>query len=188
LTYNLVGEDVLVTGAGSIGIMAALVAREVGARHVVLTDVNEDRLEIARGLGIATAYNTSRVRLKDLMPSLDMHEGFDVGLEMSGAPAAFREMIDCMNTGGRIAILGIAPDPFEIDWNSVVFKMLTLKGIYGREMFETWYKMAVLARDRIDLARIISHRFAADEFEQAFALMEGGRCGKVILDWDMIRR
>ena len=188
LTYNLVGEDVLVTGAGSIGIMAALVAREVGARHVVLTDVSDDRLEVARDLGIETTCNTAKVRLAEVMPTLDMHEGFDVGLEMSGAPAALREMIDCMNTGGRIAILGIAGEPFEIDWNKVVFKMLTLKGIYGREMFETWYKMTVLARDRIDLGRIITHRFPADQFDQAFHLMSGGRCGKVILDWDAVRR
>ncbi len=188
LTYNLVGEDVLVTGAGTIGIMAALVAHEVGARHVVLTDVNENRLEIARGLGIEHTCNTAKTRLKDLMPTLDMHEGFDVGLEMSGAPQALREMIDSMNTGGRVAILGIATEPFAIDWNKVVFKMLTLKGIYGREMFETWYKMAVLARDRIDLGRIISHRFPADAYREAFAMMEGGRCGKVILDWDQIRQ
>ena len=187
LTYNLVGEDVLVTGAGTIGIMAALVAKEVGARNVVLTDINNDRLEIARSMGVRQVHNTLETPLRELMPALDMHEGFDIGLEMSGAPAAFREMIDCMNTGGKIAILGIAADPFGIDWNKVVFKMLTLKGIYGREMFETWYKMAILARDHVDLKTIITHRFPADEFARGFEIMEGGRCGKVILDWDALR-
>jgi len=183
LTYNLVGEDVLVTGAGNIGIMAALVAQEVGARQVVLTDINQSRLDLASSLGVARVHNSLEGTLAELMPELNMQEGFDVGLEMSGAATAFNEMIDCMNTGGKIAILGIAAEPFAVDWNKVVFKMLTLKGIYGREMFETWYKMAILAQGRIDLNKIITHRFPVDQFQQGFDVMELGQCGKVMLDW-----
>lgn len=183
LTYGLVGEDVLVTGAGTIGIMAAMVAQEVGARQVVLTDINPTRLEIAKNLGIKLVYNTSERSLTEVMQELDIVEGFDVGLEMSGAPQAFRGMIDSMNTGGKIAVLGIAAEPFDIDWNKVVFKMLTLKGIYGREMFETWYKMAILAQTRIDLSKIITHRLSANEFQKGFDIMEQGQCGKVVLDW-----
>ncbi|MGI9291703.1 MAG: L-threonine 3-dehydrogenase [Gammaproteobacteria bacterium] len=186
LTYGLVGEDVLITGAGTIGIMAAMVAQAVGARQVVLTDINPTRLEIAKGLGIDLVYNTAEQSLSDVMQELDIVEGFDIGLEMSGAPPAFREMIECMNTGGKIAILGIASEPFDVDWNKVVFKMLTLKGIYGREMFETWYKMAILAQTRIDLARMITHRLPADEFQQGFEIMAQGQCGKVVLDWNEI--
>lgn len=183
LTYGLVGEDVLVTGAGTIGIMAAMVAQEVGARQVVLTDINSTRLEIAKKLGIKLVYNTSECSLNEVMQELNIVEGFDVGLEMSGAPQAFRGMIDSMNTGGKIAVLGIAAKPFDIDWNKVVFKMLTLKGIYGREMFETWYKMAILAQTRIDLSKIITHRLSANEFQKGFDIMEHGQCGKVVLDW-----
>ena len=183
LSFNLVGEDVLVTGAGTIGIMAALVAQEVGARQVVLTDINNDRLNIAREMGVLKTVNTMEQNLKELMPELNMFEGFDVGLEMSGAPPAFRDMIDNMNTGGKIAILGISAKPFDVDWNKVVFKMLTLKGIYGREMFETWYKMAILAQDRIDLTKIITHRLNADDFQQGFEIMETGKSGKVVLNW-----
>lgn len=183
LTYNLVGEDVLVTGAGNIGIMAALVAQEVGARQVILTDINQSRLDLASSLGVARVHNSLEGTLAELMPELNMQEGFDVGLEMSGAATAFNEMIDCMNTGGKIAILGIAAEPFAVDWNKVVFKMLTLKGIYGREMFETWYKMAILAQGRIDLNKIITHRFPVDQFQQGFDVMELGQCGKVMLDW-----
>ncbi|MGB5706335.1 MAG: L-threonine 3-dehydrogenase [Arenicellales bacterium] len=183
LTYGLVGEDVLVTGAGTIGIMAAMVAQEVGARQVVLTDINSTRLEIAKKLGIKLVYNTSECSLNEVMQELDIVEGFDVGLEMSGAPQAFRGMIDSMNTGGKIAVLGIAAEPFDVDWNKVVFKMLTLKGIYGREMFETWYKMAILAQTRIDLSKIITHRLSANEFQKGFDIMEHGQCGKVVLDW-----
>lgn len=184
LTYGLVGEDVLVTGAGTIGIMAAMVAQEVGARQVVLTDINPTRLEIAKGLGIELVHNTAERPLKQLMQELKIVEGFDIGLEMSGAPAAFREMIECMNTGGKIAILGIASESFDIDWNKVVFKMLTLKGIYGREMFETWYKMTILAQTRIDLSRMITHRMPVDDFQKGFEIMAQGQCGKVVLDWD----
>lgn len=183
LTYNLVGEDVLITGAGTIGIMASLVAQEVGARQVVLTDINPARLEIANKLGIKGTYNTADIPLDEIMEERDLIEGFDVGLEMSGSAIAFRQMIDSMNTGGKIAILGIAAEPFDVDWNKVVFKMLTLKGIYGREMFETWYKMSILAQNRIDLKRIISHRYDADQFQAGFDTMLEGRCGKVILDW-----
>jgi len=183
LTYNLVGEDVLVTGAGTIGVMAALVAQEVGARQVVLTDINPARIEIAKGLGIVHAYNTQEHNLKEIMSDRRIVEGFDIGLEMSGSAIAFRQMIDSMNTGGKIAILGIAPEPFDVDWNQVVFKMLTLKGIYGREMFETWYKMTILAQNSIDLGQIITHRFAAADFQKGFDVMAEGRSGKVILDW-----
>jgi len=187
LTYNLVGEDVLITGAGTIGIMAALVAQQVGARNVVLTDINPERLILAERLGVKCAFDSASGDFDALMVELDMHEGFDVGLEMSGAPPAFRQMIDRMNTGGKIAILGIAEDPFEIDWNKVVFKMLTLKGIYGREMFETWYKMAILARGRVDLGSIITHRFDAKDFQLGFDVMKQGDSGKVVLDWHSVR-
>ena len=186
LTYGLVGEDVLVTGAGTIGIMAAMVAQEVGARQVVLTDINPTRLEIAQGLGIDLAFNNAERPLTDIMDELNIVEGFDIGLEMSGAPPAFRDMIDCMNTGGKIAILGIAAEPFDVDWNKVVFKMLTLKGIYGREMFETWYKMAILAQTRIDIGRMITHRMPVDDYERGFNIMAQGQCGKVVLDWNAV--
>ena len=186
LTYGLVGEDVLITGAGTIGIMAAMVAQEVGARQVVLTDINPTRLEIAKDLGIEIVHNTADRSLTDVMQELNIVEGFDIGLEMSGAPAAFREMIECMNTGGKIAILGIASKSFDIDWNKVVFKMLTLKGIYGREMFETWYKMTILAQTRIDLSRMITHRMPVDDFQKGFEIMAQGQCGKVVLDWDQV--
>lgn len=186
LTYGLVGEDVLIAGAGTIGIMAAMVAQEVGARQVVLTDINPTRLEIAKGLGIKLVHNTAERPLKELMQELKIVEGFDIGLEMSGAPTAFREMIECMNTGGKVAILGIASEPFDIDWNKVVFKMLTLKGIYGREMFETWYKMTILAQTRIDLSRMITHRMPVDDFQKGFEIMAQGQCGKVVLDWEQV--
>ena len=183
LTYNLVGEDVLITGAGTIGVMAALVAQEVGARQVVLTDINSARINIAKDLGIEHAYNTTLCSLNEIMVERGIVEGFDIGLEMSGSAVAFRQMIESMNTGGKIAILGIAPEPFDVDWNKVVFKMLTLKGIYGREMFETWYKMTILAQNRLDLAKIITHRYSSTEFQAGFDVMSEGRCGKVILDW-----
>ena len=186
LTYGLVGEDVLITGAGTIGIMAAMVAQEVGARQVVLTDINPTRLEIARGLGIDLAFNTAERKLTDIMKELNIVEGFDIGLEMSGAPPAFRDMIDCMNTGGKIAILGIAAESFDVDWNKVVFKMLTLKGIYGREMFETWYKMAILAQTRIDIGKMITHRMPVGDYEKGFDIMAQGQCGKVVLDWETV--
>lgn len=183
LSFDLVGEDVLVTGAGSIGIMGALVAREVGARNVVITDINPVRLEMARRMGITHVIDASSEDLSDVMRSIGMTEGFDVGLEMSGAADAFRSMIRAMNNGGKVAILGIAPAAFEIDWNDVIFKMLTLKGIYGREIFETWYKMTTLVQRRIDLSPIITHRLDIDDFAEGFQAMASGGSGKVVFDW-----
>ncbi|MDA1091126.1 MAG: L-threonine 3-dehydrogenase [Proteobacteria bacterium] len=183
LSFDLVGEDVLVTGAGAIGIMSALVAKEVGARKVVITDINPMRLERAHKMGIDYVVDASNQNLRDVMEDIGMCEGFDVGLEMSGAAEAFRDMIEAMNNGGKIAILGIAPAAFEIDWNKVIFKMLTLKGIYGREMFETWYKMTALVQGRIDLAPIISHRLDVNDFAQGFEAMASGKSGKVVLNW-----
>ncbi|MCP4384226.1 MAG: L-threonine 3-dehydrogenase [Hyphomicrobiales bacterium] len=183
LSFDLVGEDVLVTGAGAIGIMAALVAKEVGARKVVITDINPERLERARSMGIDHVVDARSTKLEDVMQSIGMTEGFDVGLEMSGAAQAFRDMIAVMNNGGKVAILGIASTAFEIDWNEVIFKMLTLKGIYGREMFETWYKMSTLVQGRLDLSPLITHRLPAADYLQGFEAMAAGKSGKVILDW-----
>ncbi|WP_265516645.1 L-threonine 3-dehydrogenase [Nitratireductor luteus] len=183
LSFDLVGEDVLVTGAGPIGIMGALVAQCVGARKVVITDINPGRLELARKLGVRHAVNAAQEKLPDVMARLGMTEGFDVGLEMSGAAPAFRGMIDAMNNGGKIAILGIAPTGFEIDWNKVIFKMLHLKGIYGREMFETWYKMIALVQGPLDVSGVITHRMGIDDFREGFDAMRSGEAGKVVLDW-----
>jgi threonine 3-dehydrogenase len=183
LRFDVLGEDVLITGAGPIGCMAAAVARRAGARHVVITDVNEQRLALARRLGVDLAVDVSRRPLAEVQRELDMHEGFDVGLEMSGNPAALREMIANMCHGGQIAILGIPSADGAIDWSEVVTKMLTLQGIYGREMFETWYKMGVMIEGGLDITPVITHRFPADEFEQGFRAMDSGNAGKVILDW-----
>jgi threonine 3-dehydrogenase len=183
LSFDLVGEDVLVTGAGPIGIMGALVAQCVGARKVVITDINPVRLELARKLGVQHVVDASKEKLRDVMPKLGMTEGFDVGLEMSGAAPAFRDMIDTMNNGGKIAILGIAPTGFEIDWNKVIFKMLHLKGIYGREMFETWYKMIALVQGPLDVSGLITHRIGVDDFQSGFDAMRSGSSGKVVMDW-----
>src|SRR5690606_30313230 len=183
LSFDLVGEDVLVTGAGPIGIMGALVAQCVGARKVVITDINPTRLERARKLGVHRAVDASSEKLADVMREEGMTEGFDVGLEMSGSAGAFRDMIDVMNNGGKIAILGIAPTGFSIDWNKVIFKMLTLKGIYGREMFETWYKMIALVQGPLDISGIITHRIAADDFQTGFDAMRSGEASKVVMDW-----
>ncbi|HSM40427.1 MAG TPA: L-threonine 3-dehydrogenase [Afifellaceae bacterium] len=183
LSFDLVAEDVLVTGAGPIGTMAALVAQVVGARKVVITDVNPLRLKLAKQMGVQHTVDASKENLRDVMARIGMTEGFDVGLEMSGAAPAFRDMIGVMNNGGKIAILGIAPTAFEIDWNKVIFKMLTLKGIYGREMFETWYKMIALIQTRLDLAPLITHRIAADDFKEGFEAMAAGDAGKVVMDW-----
>jgi threonine 3-dehydrogenase len=183
LSFDLVGEDVLVTGAGPIGIMGALVARRAGARKVVITDINPVRLELARAVGIEHVVDVRAERLADVMPRIGMREGFDVGLEMSGAAPAFRDMIDVMNNGGKIAILGISPTAFEIDWNRVIFKMLTLKGIYGREIFETWYKMIAFVQGGLDVSPVITHRLPIDRFEEGFAAMRAGDSGKVVLDW-----
>ncbi len=184
LSFDLVGEDVLVSGAGPIGVMAAAVAKHVGARNVVITDVNEYRLELARKMGVTRAVNVAKENLNDVMAELGMTEGFDVGLEMSGAPPAFRSMLDTMNHGGRIAMLGIPPSDMSIDWTKVIFKGLFIKGIYGREMFETWYKMAALIQSGLDLSPIITHRFGIDDFQKGFDAMRSGQSGKVVLSWD----
>ena len=184
LSFDLVGEDVLITGAGPIGIMAAAVARHAGARHVVITDINDYRLELAEQMGATRAVNTSTTNLQDVMSELGMTEGFDVGLEMSGVPIAFNQMLTAMNHGGKVALLGIPPGDMAIDWNQVIFKGLVIKGIYGREMFETWYKMAALLQSGLDLSPILTHHFKVDEFQTGFDIMLSGQSGKVILDWD----
>ena len=183
LSFDLVGEDVLITGAGPIGIMAAAVAKHVGARHVVVTDINPYRLELAKKMGATRAVDVSKEDLKDVMNELGMTEGFDVGLELSGVPAAFRDMLNKMNHGGKIAMLGIPPQDVAIDWNQVISKGLVIKGIYGREMFETWYKMASLLQSGLDLSPIITHTFSIDDFQKGFDTMGSGHSGKVILDW-----
>ena len=183
LIFDLVGEDVLITGAGPIGIMAAAVARHVGARHVVITDINPYRLELARKMGATRAVDVSKEDLQDVMNELGMSEGFDVGLEMSGVPVAFRDMLKKMNHGGKVAMLGIPPQDVSVDWNQVIFKGLVIKGIYGREMFETWYKMASLLQSGLDLSPIITHTFSVDDFQKGFDTMGSGQSGKVILDW-----
>jgi threonine 3-dehydrogenase len=183
LSFDVLGEDVLVTGAGPIGIMAAAVVKHAGARFVVVTDLNEYRLDLARKMGATIALNVQSGSLRDVQKQLGMKEGFDVGLEMSGSPAAFRDMIDNMCHGGKIALLGIPSEPIAIDWNKVVFNMLTIKGIYGREMYETWYKMTVMLESGLDIKPVITHRFHYSEFEKGFAAMLSGKAGKVILDW-----
>ena len=183
LSFDLVGEDVLITGAGPIGIMAAAVAKHVGARHVVITDINPYRLELAEKMGASRAVDVSKTKLKDVMNDLGMTEGFDVGLEMSGVPSAFRDMLSHMNNGGKVAMLGIPPQDVAIDWNDVIFKGLVIKGIYGREMFETWYKMASLLQSGLDLSPIITHQFKVEDFQKGFDMMGSGESGKVILDW-----
>ncbi|HEU0221483.1 MAG TPA: L-threonine 3-dehydrogenase [Paracoccaceae bacterium] len=183
LSFDLVGEDVLVTGAGPIGIMGALVAQRAGARKVVLTDVNAERLALAARLGVQHIVNASEEALQPVMARIGMKEGFDVGLEMSGAPAAMRDMIATMNNGGKIALLGIAPEGFSIDWNQVVFKMLHIKGIYGREMYETWYKMIAFVQGGLDLSGLITLRLPAADFAGGFRAMAAGHAGKVVLDW-----
>src|SRR5450432_2329750 len=186
LAFNMVGEDVLITGAGPIGIMAVAIARFVGARHVVVTDVNDYRLELARKMGATRAINVTRDSIDDTMKELGMQEGFDVGLEMSGNAQAFREMLRTMHHGGSIAILGIPPDETAIDWNQVIFKGLTLKGIYGREMFETWYKMSSLLQSGLNLEPIITHHFPVQDYIAGFETMGSGKSGKVILDWSTL--
>ena len=187
LSFPVLGEDVLITGAGPIGLMAAAVVRHAGARFVVITDVNEQRLALAKKMGVDVALNVSNGALADVQKQLGMTEGFDVGLEMSGNPAAFRSMIDAMCHGGKIAMLGIPSEEIAIDWSKVVFNMLTIKGIYGREMYETWYKMTVMIQSGLDIAPVITHRLPYSEFEQGFAAMRSGDCGKVVLDWTATR-
>ena len=183
LSFDLVGEDVLITGAGPIGIMSAAVARHVGARHVVITDVNPARLALAATVADVTPVDVSREDLRGVMDRLGLREGFDVGLEMSGVPSAFQQMVDSLVMGGKIAMLGIPSKPFAVDWTTVVFRMLTIKGIYGREMFETWYKMLAMLQSGLDVRRVITHRFAIADFVQGFEAMRKGETGKVVLDW-----
>ena len=183
LSFDLVGEDVLITGAGPIGIMAVAIARYAGARHVVITDVNDYRLGLAEKMGASVALNVGRGSIADTMRQLGMEEGFDVGMEMSGNPQALRDLLKSMHHGGNVALLGIPPGDTAIDWNEVIFKGLVLKGIYGREMFETWYKMSSMLQSGLDIAPIITHHFSVDEYLPAFELMESGKTGKVILDW-----
>ncbi|MDE1464708.1 L-threonine 3-dehydrogenase [Spartinivicinus poritis] len=184
LAFDLVGEDVLITGAGPIGIMAAAVAKHVGARHVVITDINDYRLSLAKQMGATRTVNVAKEQLEEVMKQLKMEEGFDVGLEMSGVPVAFKSMLKNMNHGGKIAMLGIPPGEMAIDWSEVIFKGLDIKGIYGREMFETWYKMASLIQSGLDLTPMITHRFHVDDFQQGFDIMRSGQSGKVVLNWD----
>ncbi len=186
LSFDVLGEDVLITGAGPIGVMAAAVVKHAGARHVVVTDVNPYRLDLARKMGATLALDVRENSIADAQQQLGMTEGFDVGLEMSGNPQAFRDMLTNMCHGGKIAMLGIPEKEIAIDWNLVVFNMLTLKGIYGREMYETWYKMTVMLQSGLDISPIITHRFHASEFEAGFEVMMSGQSGKVILDWNNI--
>jgi threonine 3-dehydrogenase len=183
LSFDLVGEDVLITGAGPIGVMAAGIARHVGARHVVVTDVNDYRLGLAAKLGASRVVNVAKEDLRAVMKDLGMKEGFDVGLEMSGNGRAFRQLLDVMNHGGKIAMLGIMPGPEAVDWSQVVFKGLTIKGIYGREMYETWYKMVAMLQSGLDISAVVTHRFPIDEFQAGFDAMRSGQSGKVVLDW-----
>src|SRR5882762_7710300 len=183
LSFDVLGEDVLITGAGPIGIMAAAVVRHAGARHVVITDVNPYRLELARTMGVTLALDVRAQRVADAQKQLAMKEGFDVGLEMSGNPAAFRDMLANMCHGGKIALLGIPEKEMAIDWNTVVFNMLTIKGIYGREMYETWYKMTVMLQSGLNIEPVITHRYNFAEFQKGFDVMRSGQSGKVILTW-----
>jgi threonine 3-dehydrogenase len=183
LSFDLVGEDVLITGAGPIGIMAAAVAQHVGARHVVITDVNQVRLDLAAHVTEVVPVNVITTDLQDVMKELGMKQGFDVGLEMSGNSQGFDQMVGAMVMGGRIAMLGIPPGKSQVDWSSIVFKALTIKGVYGREIFETWYKMIAMLEDGLDVSRIITHRFYVDDFEKGFKTMKSGSSGKIVLDW-----
>ncbi len=183
LAFPVLGEDVLITGAGPIGMMAAAVVRHAGARFVAITDINPKRLELAKRFGVTRAVDSRNTRLADVQKELGMLEGFDVGLEMSGSESAFREMIANMSHGGRIAVLGIPPRQMCVDWNTVIFNMLTIRGIYGREMFETWYKMTVMLESGLDLSPVITHRFAFADYETAFEAMRSGDAVKVILEW-----
>ena len=183
LSFDLVGEDVLITGAGPIGVMAAAIARFVGARHVVVTDINDYRLDLAARMGATRTVNVATTSLEDVERELGMTEGFDVGLEMSGTAAAIRQMLATANHGGRIALLGIPAQEVAIDWNQVIFKGLTIKGIYGREMFETWYKMIAMLGSGLDVSSVVTHRLPADNFAEAFEIIRGGLSGKIVLDW-----
>lgn len=183
LSFDLVGEDVLITGAGPIGMMAAGIAKHAGARHVVVTDMNDYRLELARTMGASRTVNVKNQDLKEVMSELGMTEGFDVGMEMSGAGPAFRQLLGAMTNGGRVALLGIPPADTAIDWNEVIFKGLFLKGVYGREMFETWYKMLAMLDSGLDISPVLTHEMGANDFQEGFDVMRSGQSGKVVLDW-----
>ncbi|MFN3694178.1 MAG: L-threonine 3-dehydrogenase [Ignavibacterium sp.] len=182
-SFDLLGEDVLITGAGPIGIMAAAIAKHAGARNVVITDLNPYRLELAKKVGVTRVVDVSKEKLSDVISELGMVGGFDVGLEMSGSPKAFNEMIDAMYTGGKIALLGILPSNASIDWTKVIFKGITIRGIYGRMMFETWYKMQAMIQSGLDVTPVITHKFKIDDYKEGFEIMKSGNSGKVILDW-----
>jgi threonine 3-dehydrogenase len=184
LSFDLLGEDVLITGAGPIGIMAAAICKQAGARHIVVTDINDYRLDLAKKLGATRVVNPMKEKLQDVMVELNMKEGFDVGLEMSGNASAFGDMVDCMFHGGKIAMLGIQGPDTRVDWNKVVFNGLWIKGIYGREMYETWYKMTAMLQSGLDISEVITHKFHYTEFEKGFEIMKSGQSGKVILEWD----
>lgn len=183
LAFDVVGEDVLITGAGPIGIMAAAIVKHIGARHVVITDVNDHRLELARKMGVTRAVNVKYQKLSDVVDELGMLEGFDIGLEMSGNPMALNDMLKAMNHGGHVAILGIPPQETSVDWTQIIFKGLVIKGIYGRELFETWYKMISMLQSGLNIAPVQTHHFPVDEYQNAFQIMASGQSGKVILDW-----
>lgn len=183
LSYDLLGEDVLITGAGPIGIMAAAIAKHSGARNVVITDLNPYRLELAKKVGVTRVVDVSKEKLSDIISELGMVGGFDVGLEMSGSPKAFNDMIDAMYTGGKIALLGILPSNAAIDWTKVIFKGITIRGIYGRMMFETWYKMQAMIQSGLNVTPVITHKFKIDDYKEGFEVMRSGNSGKVILDW-----
>jgi threonine 3-dehydrogenase len=184
LTFPILGEDVLITGAGPIGLMAAIVARHAGARHVVMTDISQYRLDLARRIGVTLAADVATTTVADAMAKLGMREGFDVGLEMSGKPTALREMLASMTHGGKVALLGLPVDEFGIDWAHLVTNMITIKGIYGRQMFETWYEMSVLVQAGVDISPVITHRFHADDYVASFDTMRSGECGKIVLNWE----
>jgi len=186
LSFPLVGEDVLITGAGPIGLMAAAICRHVGARFVVITDVSPYRLDLARAMGVDLALDVSAESIADAQARLGMVEGFDVALEMSGHPSALPDVLANLNHGGRIALLGLPAAPIEIDWGKVVTHMITIKGIYGREMFETWYAMSAMLRSGLDISQVITHRFPAAQWEDAFATARSGQCGKVVMDWSEV--
>ena len=184
LSFDMVGEDVLITGAGPIGVMACAIAKYVGARHIVCTDVNDYRLKLAAQAGATRTVNVSQEDIQNVMPELGMTEGFDVGLEMSGNALALRSMLTSMHHGGQVALLGIPASEVAIDWNEVIFKGLILKGIYGREMFETWYKMSAMLQNGLDVSAVITHHFSFNNFQQGFDVLNSGQSGKVILNWN----
>ena len=183
LSYEMVGEDVLITGAGPIGMMSVAICKFVGARNVVITDIDDYRLKLAKKMGATKTINVSKSSIAEFYPQLNMTSGFDVGLEMSGNPEAFRSMLEHMYHGGKVALLGLLPDSTRIDWDDIIFKGLRVKGIYGREMYETWYKMTQMLRSGLDISQVVTHRISIDQYEEAFNIMETGECGKIVLEW-----